>query len=413
MFKNYLKIALKVFARRKFFTAVSLFGISFTLLVLMVAAAVADHTFSAAAPESRLGRTLCLYEVRMIGPRSSSSGAAGYGFLERFLRDLPHTDNVSFFSNNRLVASYQDGEKLTASLKQTDGAYWEIYDFDFIEGAAFTHDDEASGNHVAVINETSRERLLGGGKAVGRDIRVDEQTFRVVGVVRDVPIIRQNPFSDIWVPISTTKSTSYKQQWRGGFKGVVLARSPSDFPQIKAEFERRLEEAQLPDPERFDRFYGGVDTKIEWMSRGLFSKESEAARPGRLRALFAGMMLLFMLLPAINLINLNLSRIMERASEIGVRKAFGASSLSLVGQFVVENVILTVIGGVIGYGLSIVALDALNRSDLIPYAQFQPNLKVFVYGLVLSVIFGLLSGVWPAWRMSRLHPVEALRGRSL
>ena len=57
-------------------------------------------------------------------------------------------------------------------------------------------------------------------------------------------------------------------------------------------------------------------------------------------------------------------------------------------------------------------LQALNASGLIPYAQFTVNLRVFAYGLGLAVFFGLLSGVYPAWRMSRLNPVSALKGAS-
>ena len=123
-------------------------------------------------------------------------------------------------------------------------------------------------------------------------------------------------------------------------------------------------------------------------------------------------MLLFSLLPAVNLVNLNMSRIMERASEIGVRKSFGASSRTLVGQFIVENLVLTLLGGAAGLVLSALALRALNGSGLIPYAQFTMNYRVFLYALGLAVFFGVLSGVYPAWRMSRLHPVAALKGAS-
>jgi putative ABC transport system permease protein len=119
---------------------------------------------------------------------------------------------------------------------------------------------------------------------------------------------------------------------------------------------------------------------------------------------------LFMLLPAINLINLNVSRIMERASEIGVRKAFGASSWMLVGQFIVENVFLTLIGGMIGFVLSQLVLRSITNSGLIPYADLNLNYRIFIYGLLTAIFFGLFSGVYPAWKMSRLHPVEALRG---
>ena len=95
--------------------------------------------------------------------------------------------------------------------------------------------------------------------------------------------------------------------------------------------------------------------------------------------------LLFMALPALNLVNLSLSRILERASEIGVRKAFGASSRTLVGQFLVENVILTLLGSLIGLILTAVVLRIIAASDLIPYANMSINFRAFLYGVVRNV----------------------------
>ena len=131
-----------------------------------------------------------------------------------------------------------------------------------------------------------------------------------------------------------------------------------------------------------------------------------------LAGILAALALLFMSLPAINLVNLNLSRILERSGEIGVRKAFGASKRTLVGQFVVESLVLAALGGAVGFLLSALVLRALNAAAVIPYAQLTLNPRVFLWGVVFTAVFGLLSGAYPAWRMSRLHPVEALRGRS-
>ena len=130
----------------------------------------------------------------------------------------------------------------------------------------------------------------------------------------------------------------------------------------------------------------------------------------RVLTAIAVLMLLFMALPALNLINLNVGRIMERSSEIGVRKAFGATSGQLVTQLVLENVLLTLAGGAIALLCAAGALWWLNGWAAVPALHVGLHLPVFGYGLLLTLVFGVLSGVVPAWKMSRLDPVRALKG---
>ncbi len=418
MLRNYLKMALTVLARRKFFTFISLFGISLTLLVLLVATAMLDQIFAPQGPETRGDRTLGIYQTALRGENASYNGSSGYGMLDRILHrlpeELPVIERVSIFSVPDTVVSYVDGRKIESALKRTDGAYWQILDFDFVEGGAFTAEDEASARYVAVINESTRDRFFGRVPAIGRTFEADGQRFRVVGVVRDVPILRLVSYAEVWVPLSTAKSKTFRKEYIGNFMAVILARSRSDFSEIKTAVDRRFRVAEqhIPDREMFQSIDGGADTLFEAASRMLFGDFRES-RPELLWALFLGFALLFMLLPSVNLVNINLSRIMDRSSEIGVRKAFGASSRMLVGQFVVENVVLTLLGSAIGLALATAVLAGLNASGLIPYAGLRLNLRVFFEGLALALFFGLFSGVYPAWRMSRLHPVHALRGRSV
>jgi putative ABC transport system permease protein len=191
---------------------------------------------------------------------------------------------------------------------------------------------------------------------------------------------------------------------------MMMAPSVAEVPALKQEILKAATTVQYDDPSVFNtaRFWG--DSKLQLFARTLLSDQTEDGGAGKLLGGIVVLMLLFMLLPALNLINLNVGRIMERSSEIGVRKAFGATSRQLVAQLVLENVLLCLIGGAIGLVCSAGVLWWLEGSGLIPYLHVDLNLPVFGYGLLITLVFGVLSGLIPAWKMARLAPVHALKG---
>ena len=411
MIKSYLKLAWKVLLRRKFFTFISLFGIAFTLVVLLLVTALVDHVTGPYAPETNHDRTVGIYYAQMRGEHWRRNGFAGYGLLDTHARNLPNVERLAIASLPGSVYSFLNGQRIRSYLKRTDAVFWQVLDFTFLEGGPFTAADVADHRMVAVINESTRQRFFSGQPAVGRTLEADGQRFTVVGVVPDVPILRIVPFADIWVPVTTAKSDGYTRELVGSFMGILLLEDPAKLALTRDELWSRLRTAQLPEP-GFQTIEATPETLFDTLGR-MFTGSGTGAGTGygrRLQVVLIVAALLFMLLPALNLINLNTSRILERSSEIGVRKAFGASSRTLVGQFVVENLVLTLVGAAVGLAVSAWLLQVINASGVIQYAQLSLNYRIFGWGVLLAVAFGLLSGVYPAWRMSRLHPVQALKG---
>ncbi len=414
MIYTYFKIAVHFITRRRFFAFISLFGICFTLMVLMVATAILENIFGAMPPEVNLGRTLGVTWLRLSDGDRQVIGTPGYGFLEKHVRTLPFAECVSIHSLPRPVATYYQGKKIELHFKRTDAEFWRIMKFHFLEGAPYTNEDETNANFVCVINRTTKEKFFGNLPATGRYIEVNRQRFRITGVVKDVPSYRFAPFADVWAPISTNPSSEYREQVLGDYAGTVLVRDKKHIQEIRNEYGSRLRHLDMPLPSGLKEANGGMDTIFEELSRSLFSPaKMEESHPVLLLGLLIGIMILYMILPAINLININVSRISERLSEIGIRKAMGATSCNLVGQFLIENIVITGVGGVLGFCLSIIVLRIVNGSGVIPYAELTVNMTIFIYGLIISFFFGLLSGVYPAWKMSRMQPVAALRGDTL
>jgi putative ABC transport system permease protein len=412
MLNHYLMLAAKVLLRRKFFTFISLFGISFTLLVLTVVTALFDHAFGPGPVEPRQDRTLYAEQAMMYGEHSAWSSSAGFKLFDTYGRQLPGVERLSLYEGVQTVNSYVEGRKIASAMKRTDDEFWRILDFSFLEGGPYGTADVAEARLVAVINATTRQRFFGDRPGLGQTLEADGQRFRVIGVVEDVSEVRRTPYAEIWVPFTTAKTDAYKREIMGNWNAMALATDKASMPLIHQEFNSRLLRAELPDPKQYRAIVAPFETKVEGFARMMPTgdRKDPESQIWKLIGFLSALALLFVLVPTVNLININISRIMERASEIGVRKAFGARSRTLVGQFLIENILLTLVGSLIGFVLSLLTLRAITQSGVFTYAHFSLNPRVFVYGIVAALAFGLLSGVYPAWRMSRLNPVDALKG---
>src|SRR6476661_7553319 len=361
MLLNYLKIAWRVLLRRKFFTFISLFGISFTLMVLLVVVAAIDHVSGAHAPEKRIDRMLFVNLLRQTfkdGGRNNTPVSAH--FVDTYVRTMHTPELVAMSSITSSATSFAGNQTLTLAV---------------------------------------------------RTLEIGPYRYRVAGVVPNVPAIRLDSSADVWLPYTLNAAEVNDQRLSGSYFTIILAPSTAAVPEVRAEFDQVMRRIPLPDPKLMQKLSAHADPPLAGFVRQLTAHEEDVDDGMTLFLTGSTLLaLLFMLLPALNLVNLNLTRIMERASEIGVRKAFGASRQVLVGQFLIENLVLAVLGGVLGLGLATLALSLLNESHFIAYSHFGLSWRAFAIGMGLTVAFGLMSGVYPAWKMARLNPNAALRG---
>lgn len=410
MLKNYFKIAIAVLKRRKFFTFISLFGISFTLTILMVLTAFIDKVIADNYPDRKRDQSLYINnlqeEGRSAGGINSNSGPMSFYFLNHFVGGLKTPIKLAISSNFSGTNTYVNNKKIAINYKYTNADFWDILDFDFLEGKPFTKQQIENGEHVVVISEDTKKEYFGDVQSVvGKYIEADNVQYRISGVVKNVPITTYMLYSDIYLPYTVSKTDYTSKDYHGSYSGILLAASKADVPKMQEEFEQMIRRVPMEN-KNFDKIYCHADSFITGYVRTGNEEQSGVTYALKAISIFT---LLVMLLPSLNLININITRIMERSSEIGVRKAFGASSKTLIYQFIVENLILTLLGGLIGVILSSIILMIINSAKLIANLELSLNFTVLFIGLLTCLIFGFLSGVYPAWRMSKLQIVNALK----
>jgi len=408
MLKNYFKIAIAVLRRRKFFTFISLFGISFTLTILMVLTAFINKVVGDNYPDKKRDRSLYISGLQETGKGTSSSSALSFYFLDHFTKNLKTPVKIGISSSASTTNTYVNDKKIAVHYKYTNAAYWDILEYDFLEGKPLTKQQIDNAEKVAVISEDMKNEYFGDvPTAIGKYIEADNVKYRVCGVVKNVPITSYMTFSDIYLPYTVSKSDYKDKGYLGNYTGILLAGSKADLPKMHDEFEQMVQKLPMEN-KSFDKIYCHAQSYIaSFVNTGNESQSGVAL----VLTILGTFVFLFMLLPTLNLVNINLTRIMERSSEIGVRKAFGASSKTLVYQFIVENIILTLLGGLIGLVLSVIALHLINSANLIPNLELSVDFMVLFIGLLICLFFGLLSGVYPAWRMSKLNVVSALKAQ--
>lgn len=412
MFRNYLMTAYKVLMRRKFFSFVNLFGIAITLAVITVVIAMLDNYIRPLGAEANSSNYVAIRQLELTNEDRSSSWSynTGYRFLEQHVLDLETPDLIGFFHEPEEGTIFMDGEKVSPQVVMTDANFWSIMSYDFLAGRPPAADDIDAARNVAVLNAAMAQQLFHEAAPLGERFVLNGRPFEVIGVVANQPEMRLHAYGEIWVPYTTAPTQAWRTQWIDGFTALLWVEDADRLAAVRREFRDSLADFQHDDPERFQVARATADSKFETLARDFMNtRYEEDSKAGMFLLVLFAAMIAFMFLPTINLINLNVSRILERSGEIGVRKAFGASARTLIGQFLVENLVLSLIGGVLGFGLGLLLLDLLESSGLMAYADLKIDLRVFAGAFLMMVVFGLISGLYPAWKMARMHAVLALK----
>jgi putative ABC transport system permease protein len=138
--------------------------------------------------------------------------------------------------------------------------------------------------------------------------------------------------------------------------------------------------------------------------------ETEKVKQYEFNLVLALFILLMMVFPSINLINIHVSRYIERSSEIGIRRSYGAKKRIIISQLLLENTVITALGSLFAIVTSFVVLHLIESSDLIPGAHFSFNFHILTWGIIIILIFNFFSSIIPAWKISRLPIIQSLKG---
>ena len=446
MFKNYFKVAIKVLQRNRFYTFISLFGISFTLMVLMLTTAFFQNELGKNKPLTNKDRILFIpimalkswkkeiklkidtsyiedkavydttrTETPLVGQQKSySSASLGMKFIKKYILSMKSPDMISVFSAGGTTEVYPNNKKLELKTIYTDANYWKIFDFTFKEGQPYSTASVDNQAREIVISIDAAEKYFGKHSTyLGKEMAWGNQRFTVIGVTEPVNTSIRQVKADIYTPYTHIPAFEQDYGWAhlGSMNVALLGKNANDLAQISAELRHVEKTVELP-IDGFDALLIFEKDLSDMYAWGMIGTQENRYGKTFILMVLAGL-ILFLLIPTLNLINLNVTRIMERSSEIGVRKAFGARTRDLLIQFLFENIIITIIGGIIGFILAFFALQWINSQQIFENTYLQFNTTIFALSLLIVLLFGISSGLIPAWRMARTQVAKAIKQNTI
>ena len=430
MIKQYFKQALAQLRQQPLLTTISVLGTALTICLIMVVVMQQQIKNTPFAPESNRNRLLHVKQMSTSNKNwsddGSSNGPMGLQTAKGCFEGLPTAEEVSIYTiPETMQVALPRGVRTGIDALETDGAFWRIFDFSFIDGKPYSDAEVKSGLPVAVITESVARLLFGTSHQVsGKEILVNDAVYRISGVVKDVSSMASTAYAQIWVPYSSTHITGGDNTWCDGIMGVmrvvILARSSSDFEAIRAECERRRLAYNAGLGDYFVFYRGQPDDQLTMSQHKWANVQPDMAAYFRQQVII---FLILLLVPAINLSSMTHSRLRQRVAEIGVRRSFGATRGGVMGQIVAENLVLTLMAGVLGllfcliisycWGGTLFADSRLMYLNTAPVIEWKMLFKfsTFIYALLFCLALNLLSSGWPAWRASRMSIINALSGK--
>jgi putative ABC transport system permease protein len=404
-----IRVALNNLGRRKLRSFLTMLG-----MIFGVSAVIAMLSIGAGAEAESLA-TIASFGIRNIiinakDFKTEELKQIRVDSLGLHMRDVEAIETVlrpkPLVSAKRILKTWQvvsENGRSDSRVLGVSSTFPQINNLQLLQGSFFMPFDDEAGNQVCVIGITAKQKLFGFGDAIGQRLKINDQWFSVVGVLADATVGTkqefegvkiQNPNNDIYIPIYT-----------------CLRKFDVD------EIENQLDEVdvRVPDGTDLKTQSASITSLISTMHR--YIDDYSVVVPEKLleqnqkeqeifNIVMGAIASISLLVGGIGIMNIMLASVLERTSEIGLRRAIGARKFDIRMQFISEAVALSLAGGLIGIGLG------WGTSKLV--AAFSGwstiiTISSVVLSFGVSTMVGLIFGIYPAIQASNLDPIECLR----
>ncbi len=315
---------------------------------------------------------------------------------EAIARDIISVDAVSPIASQSLQAIFGN-ENWTTSVTGSDNQYFKVTNRSLMAGRMFTDGEVRGGGAVCIVGQTVRRKLFGGQDALGENIRLQKLNCTIIGILAEKGQSTMGTDQDdiVVIPLHTFQRRITGNRNVGMIQ--VSVQKDASTEKVQQDIGRLIRERRHLAPNEDDNFNVMDMKEISKMLTGTTQL---------LTALLSAVAAVSLLVGGIGIMNIMLVSVTERTREIGTRLAIGALEREVLMQFLVEAVVLSSLGGLLGIIIAIAVSFGLTVLLNVPFIF---NGLIIIIAFLFSAAVGVLFGYFPARKAARLNPIDALR----
>ncbi|HAS39321.1 MAG TPA: ABC transporter permease [Microscillaceae bacterium] len=417
MIKNYLKIALRNLLRQRFYSAINLLGLAVGIACAVLLYMYIQHELSY---DAHFKNSKKIYRVELEGREQGEkwerSISTQWLLAPTIRKDYPEVAQVTktmIWADK--MFQHQNKQLLVKGLRLADEDYFKVFSHRFLQGDPRT---ALQKPHSIVLTKSLAAKVFGrANNVLNTTLQIDKTSYLITGVIEDIPDNTHFQTEGFVSMGSLSKrrlqSLNIKSWASTNFMTYVLLKQATSSQELENKLAKLTEAYIAPVAKKY-----GEEAKIKVTPlRDIRLYSADLADEGSAGTityiyLFTAITFLILLIAGINYMNLATARSLNRAKEVGVRKVVGSYRSQLIFQFLVESFLLVLLASVLGLVLAEVAMPFFNNLSGKSLSVRQLfSVKDVIYGLLILLSIGLLSGSYPAFVLSSFKPSLVLKGK--
>lgn len=422
MLKNYLLITLRTLRKQAGYAAINVSGLAVGLACCLIIFLFVRHEFSYDRHHEKAERIYRIGFDARIGDASFHAAVSPTLMAETLLRDFPEVEQTTrlFAFSGNVSVRHEDRRFVEKGFLFADSTIFDVFTFPFVQGDSRKALTEP---YTVVLTEATAEKYFGAGDPVGQTLAINDDDYRVTGVIEGVPDASHFHF-DMLGSMESNQGGLSNTTWVSNNFYTYLVLPPGYDAQV---FEDKLSEL-------VENYVGPVAQEIfgasyeEFMAASGFryfiqpltdihlhsDLDYEIEPNGNIAYVYAlvAIAVLILLIACINFMNLATARSAGRAREVGIRKSLGSERGQLIRQFLFEAICMSTLALVLALALVQFVLPLFNHlADTSLNNAFLSEPFLLIVLLVLALIVGVLAGSYPAFFLSSFRPAQVLKGK--